>query len=132
MIIEGRVSKVEVKSGTNESTGNQWRRVEFEVEFKEYETDRAYDKVRLEDFHDSVIDNIAEGMLVCCVIGHTVEEYNGRRYNRIRTWEVKCIKKAPAVINNEFEAAAAAVHDRATQANIPSAEEAEDPDDLPF
>ena len=132
MIIEGRVSKVEILSGTSERTGNQWRRVEFEVEFKEYETDKAYDKVRLEDFHGTVIDNIAEGMIVRCVISHSVDEYNGRRFNRIRLWEVKCVKKAPAVINNEFATAAAAVHDRATQANVPSAEEAEDPDDLPF
>ena len=64
MIIQGRVTKVIKREGVNESTGNPWKRVEFIVEFKEYATDKAYDRVALESWHENVVNNIKEDMIV--------------------------------------------------------------------
>lgn len=136
MIIQGRVTKVTKKEGVNESTGNPWKRVEFIVEFKEYATDKAYDHVALESWHENVINNIKEGMMVKAVISHSTHDYNGRTYNDINLWEVHAVKDQAQVAGEQYAIAAsmAAQHDSApAMANVPSTEEpAEDPDDLPF
>ena len=136
MIIEGRVTKVEVKAGISENTGNPWKRVEFVVEYKEYPTDRLYDHIKLESFHESVVDNIKEGMIVKAIVIHRTHEYNGNTYNDIILNEVHCVKKQAQAVEGQYAAAAnmAEQHDQtAAKANVPTAEqEAEDPDDLPF
>lgn len=137
MIIEGRVTKVEVKQGVSESTGNPWKRVEFIVEFKEFPTDKQYDYVALEAWQENVVNNIKENMLVRAVISHKTHEYNGRTFNDIKLEEVHAVKRQAQVMTNQFETAAANMaeqHDSApAAANVPTAEPtAEDPDDLPF
>lgn len=137
MIIEGRVTKVEVKTGVSENTGNTWKRVEFVVEYKEFPTDRFYDHIKLESFHESVVDNIKEGMIVKATVSHRTHEYNGNTYNDIILNEVHCVKKQAQAVEGQYAAAAANMaeqHDQtAARANVPTAEkEAEDPDDLPF
>ena len=134
MIIQGRVNKVEVKKGVS-NAGNPWKRVEFEVEYKEVPTDRTYDKVKLESFHEGVIENIKEGMLVRAVISHKVGEYEGKTFNRIILNEVHCVRNQAQAVGEQYATAAsmAAQHDNApAAANVPTAEPAEDPDDLPF
>ena len=137
MIIEGRVTKVEVKTGVSENTGNTWKRVEFVVEYKEFPTDRFYDHIKLESFHESVVDNIKEGMIVKATVSHRTHEYNGNTYNDIILNEVHCVKKQALAVEGQYAAAAASMaeqHDQtAAKANVPTAETAaEDPDDLPF
>ena len=137
MIIEGRVTKVEVKAGVSENTGNPWKRVEFVVEYKEFPTDRQYDHVKLESFHESVVDNIKEGMIVKAIVSHRTHEYNGNTYNDIILNEVHCVKKQAQAVEGQYAAAAAGMaeqHDQtAAKANVPTTEpEGEDPDDLPF
>jgi hypothetical protein len=136
MIIEGRVTKVEVKTGISESTGNPWKRVEFVVEYKEFPTDRFYDHMKLESFHESVVDNIKEGMMVKAIVSHKTHEYNGNTYNDIILNEVHCVKKQAQAVEGQYAAAAANMaeqHDQtAAKANVPAEQEAEDPDDLPF
>ena len=135
MIIQGRVTKVIKREGVNESTGNPWKRVEFIVEFKEYPTDKAYDRVALESWHENVVENIKEGMIVKAVIGHSTHEYNGRIYNDINLWEVHAVKDQAQVAGEQYAIAAnmAAQHDNAPAAvNVPTAEPAEKPDDRPF
>ena len=136
MIIEGRVTKVEVKTGISENTGNPWKRVEFVVEYKEFPTDRFYDHIKLESFHESVVDNIKEGMMVKAIVSHRTHEYNGNTYNDIILNEVHCVRKQALAVEGQYAAAAnmAEQHDQtAAKANVPTAEqEAEDPDDLPF
>lgn len=135
MIIQGRVTKVIKREGVNESTGNPWKRVEFIVEFKEYPTDKAYDHVVLDSWHENVVNNIKEDMIVKAVIGHSTHEYNGRIYNDINLWEVHAVKDQAQVAGEQYAIAAnmAAQHDNAPAAhNVPTAEPAEKPDDLPF
>ena len=137
MIIEGRVTKVEVKQGVSESTGNEWKRVEFVVEYKEFPTDRFYDHIKLESFHESVVENIKEGMIVKATVSHRTHEYNGNTYNDIILNEVHCVKKQAQAVEGQYAAAAANMaeqHDQtAAKANVPTTEpEGEDPDDLPF
>jgi hypothetical protein len=136
MIIEGRVTKVEVKTGISENTGNPWKRVEFVVEYKEFPTDRFYDHIKLESFHESVVDNIKEGMMVKAIVSHKTHEYNGNTYNDIILNEVHCVKKQAQAVEGQYAAAAANMaeqHDQtAAKANVPAEQEAEDPDDLPF
>ena len=137
MIIEGRVTKVEVKTGISENTGNPWKRVEFVVEYKELPTDRFYDHIKLESFHESVVDNNKEGMMVKAVVSHKTHEYNGNTYNDIILNEVHCVKKQAQAVEGQYAAAAANMaeqHDQtAAKANVPTTEpEGEDPDDLPF
>jgi hypothetical protein len=136
MIIEGRVTKVEVKTGISENTGNPWKRVEFVVEYKEFPTDRFYDHMKLESFHESVVDNIKEGMMVKAIVSHKIHEYNGNTYNDIILNEVHCVKKQAQAVEGQYAAAAANMaeqHDQtAAKANVPAEQEAEDPDDLPF
>lgn len=137
MIIEGRVTKVEVKTGVSENTGNEWKRVEFVVEYKEFPTDRFYDHIKLESFHESVVDNIKEGMIVKAIVSHRTHEYNGNTYNDIILNEVHCVKKQAQAVEGQYATAAANMaeqHDSAPAvANVPTAEPAaEDPDDLPF
>lgn len=137
MIIEGRVTKVEVKTGISENTGNEWKRVEFVVEYKEFPTDRFYDHIKLESFHESVVENIKEGMIVKATVSHRTHEYNGNTYNDIILNEVHCVKKQAQAVEGQYAAAAANMaeqHDQtATHPNVPTTEpEGEDPDDLPF
>jgi hypothetical protein len=136
MIIEGRVTKVEVKTGISENTGNPWKRVEFVVEYKEFPTDRFYDHIKLESFHESVVNNIKEGMMVKAIVSHKTHEYNGNIYNDIILNEVHCVKKQAQAVEGQYAAAAANMaeqHDQtAAKANVPAEQEAEDPDDLPF
>lgn len=137
MIIKGKVIKAEVKEGVSQSTGNPWRRVEFIVEYKEFPTDRFYDRVKLESFHESVVDSIKEGMIVKATVSHRTREYNGNTYNDIILNEVYCVKKQAQAVEGQYAAAAANMaeqHDQtAAKANVPTSESApEDPDDLPF
>lgn len=137
MIIEGRVTKVEVKTGVSENTGNPWKRVEFVVEYKEFPTDRFYDHIKLESFHESVVESIKEGMIVKATVSHRTHEYNGNTYNDIILNEVHCVRKQAQAVEGQYAAAAANMAEQHDQtpaaANVPTEEqEVEDPDDLPF
>ena len=136
MIIQGRVTKVIKREGTSERTGNAWKSVEFIVEFKEYPTDRKYDHIALSTFHEKVIDNIKEDMIVKAVITHKTHEYNDRIYNDIELNEIHVVRNQAQAVGEQYATAAsmAGQHDNApAAANVPTAEpQAEDPDDLPF
>ena len=135
MIIQGRVAQVmEPRTGTR-SDGSEWRSVDFIVEFKEYPTDKSYDRVALNTYQDKVIDNLKVDMIVKAVIGHGTHEYNGRIYNDIYLHEIHAVKNQAQVVGEQYAAAAnmATQHDNTpAAANVPTAEPAEEPDDLPF
>ena len=92
MEVIGQIIKVcEARTGTSERTGNEWKAQGFIVEFKENETDRYFDKVYLETFRQSVIEQLVEGAEVKIGFGHNAKEYNGRYYNEVNLYKFEVL-----------------------------------------
>ena len=135
MEFTGRVKKIlPLRSGVSQRTGNEWKSLPFIFEYHENPTDRYADTVLLETFDTNVIDNLKEGMEICCGFGHRTREYDGKTYNELRLYKIESVKganQAPQGANN-----AAAGNQPTPQTNAPQTAAnvaQEDPnDDLPF
>ena len=102
MEFTGRVKKIlPLRSGVSQRTGNEWKSLPFIFEFFEHETDRYADTVLLETFDTNVIDNLKEGMEICCGFGHKakpITKQDGTQiiYNEIRLYKIESVKGAQA------------------------------------
>ena len=91
----GRVKKIlPLRSGVSQRTGNEWKSLPFIFEYYEHETDRYADTVLLETFDTNVIDNLKEGMEICCGFGHRTREYDGKTYNELRLYKIESVRGA--------------------------------------
>jgi hypothetical protein len=127
----GRVKKIlPLRSGASQRTGNEWKSLPFVFEYFEHETDRYADSVVLETFDTNVIDNLKEGMEICCGFGHRTREYDGKTYNELRLYKIESVKgakQAPQGAN-----APAAEQSPTPQSNGAQAPQNDPNDDLPF
>lgn len=81
----GQIIKVLPKrSGTSERTGNTWETQGFVFEFKEHDTDPWFDRVYLETFDTNIMKNLVEGAVAKIGFRHSVDDYKGRTYNRVK------------------------------------------------
>ena len=97
MEFTGRVKKIlPLRSGVSQRTGNEWKSLPFIFEYYEHETDRYADTVLLETFDTNVIDNLKEGMEICCGFGHRTREYEGKTYNELRLYKIESVRGAQA------------------------------------
>jgi hypothetical protein len=95
MEFQGRVKKIlPLRSGVSQRTGNEWKSLPFVFEYHEHETDRYADSVVLETFDTNVIENLKEGMEICCGFGHRTREYDGKTYNELRLYKIESVKAA--------------------------------------
>ena len=135
MEFTGRVKKIlPLRSGVSQRTGNEWKSLPFIFEYYEHETDRYADTVLLETFDTNVIDNLKEGMEICCGFGHRTREYEGKTYNELRLYKIESVRGAQAAQQAAQGANASAA---GNQPNAPfpqpqhPSNQADD-DDLPF
>ena len=132
MEFKGRIERVfPVQSGTSKS-GSEWRKQDFVFEYFEHETDRWSDKVLLTALNDRVdAYDLHPGDEVTIGFGHSIEEYQGRCYNRVRVYK---FEKTKAVLaeNKPAEQPKAENVDKPTAepAKAPQSDEKES--DLPF
>ena len=135
MEFTGRVKKIlPLRSGVSQRTGNEWKSLPFIFEYYEHETDRYADTVLLETFDTNVIDNLKEGMEICCGFGHRTREYDGKTYNELRLYKIESVRGAQAAQQAAQDANASAA---GNQPNAPFPEPQNpsnqaDDDDLPF
>ena len=135
MEFTGRVKKIlPLRSGVSQRTGNEWKSLPFIFEYYEHETDRYADTVLLETFDTNVIDNLKEGMEICCGFGHRTREYEGKTYNELRLYKIESVRGAQAAQQAAQDANASAVGNQPTppfpEPQNPSNQA--DDDDLPF
>lgn len=132
MEITGRIKEVlQVRSGVSQRTGNEWKALPFVVEYYENPTDRYPDSVVVETMDTNLMPNIREGVNVKIGISHKVREYEGRKYNEIRTYKIEVIGSQRPADNVQ---AAGANNNPLPQQNAPTGTEnaGGDADDLPF
>ena len=135
MEFTGRVKKIlPLRSGVSQRTGNEWKSLPFIFEYYEHETDRYADTVLLETFDTNVIDNLKEGMEICCGFGHQTREYEGKTYNELRLYKIESVRGAQAAQQAAQDANASAA---GNQPNAPfpqpqNPSNQADDDDLPF
>ena len=135
MKFTGRVKKIlPLRSGVSQRTGNEWKSLPFIFEYYEHETDRYADSVLLETFDTNVIDNLKEGMEICCGFGHRTREYEGKTYNELRLYKIESVRGAQAAQQAAQDASASAEGNQPTppfpEPQNPSNQA--DDDDLPF
>jgi len=135
MEFTGRVKKIlPLRSGVSQRTGNEWKSLPFIFEYYEHETDRYADTVLLETFDTNVIDNLKDGMEICCGFGHRTREYDGKTYNELRLYKIESVRGAQAAQQAAQGANASAAGNQPTppfpQPQNPSNQA--DDDDLPF
>ena len=136
----GRVKKIlPLRSGVSQRTGNEWKSLPFIFEFFEHETDRYADTVLLETFDTNVIDNLKEGMEICCGFGHRTREYDGKTYNELRLYKIESVKGANKAPQGANASAAGNIQGHVGQelqkktTDTLQVNQQEDPnDDLPF
>ena len=131
MEFTGRVKKIlPLRSGVSQRTGNEWKSLPFIFEFFEHETDRYADTVLLETFDTNVIDNLKEGMEICCGFAHRTREYDGKTYNELRLYKIESVKREnkPAEPTNGDPS----VIVPQPQNNAPQSPQNDADDDLPF
>ena len=134
MEFQGRIAKVlPVRSGVSQRTGNEWKSLPFIFEYFENPSDRYADSVMLETFDTNVIDNLKEGMDVCCGFGHRTREYtkDGKTMiiNDIRLYKIESVhKEQPA----GHATGMAGGQQQAGKTEAPQQQEGDDNDDLPF
>ncbi len=130
----GRVKKIlPLRSGISQRTGNEWKSLPFIFEYHEHETDRYADSVLLETFDTNVIDNLKEGMEICCGFGHRTREYDGKTYNELRLYKIESVKAAQAAQQAPQGANAPAEAQQTVAQPIAVQTAQNDPnDDLPF
>ena len=135
MEFTGRVKKIlPLRSGVSQRTGNEWKSLPFIFEYYEHETDRYADTVLLETFDTNVIDNLKEGMEICCGFGHRTREYEGKTYNELRLYKIESVRGAQPAQQAAQDANASAA---GNQPNAPfpqpqNPSNQADDDDLPF
>ena len=135
MEFTGRVKKIlPLRSGVSQRTGNEWKSLPFIFEYYEHETDRYADTVLLETFDTNVIDNLKEGMEICCGFGHRTREYEGKTYNELRLYKIESVRGAQAAQQAAQDANVSLAGNQPTppfpQPQNPSNQA--DDDDLPF
>lgn len=130
----GRVKKIlPLRSGVSQRTGNEWKSLPFIFEYHEHETDRYADTVLLETFDTNVIDNLKEGMEICCGFGHRTREYEGKTYNELRLYKIESVRGAQAAQQAPQGANASAAGNQPTPPfPEPQNPSNQDDDDLPF
>ena len=136
----GRVKKIlPLRSGVSQRTGNEWKSLPFIFEYHEHETDRYADTVLLETFDTNVIDNLKEGMEICCGFGHRTREYDGKTYNELRLYKIESVKGANQAPQGANASAAGNIQGHVGQelqkktTDTLQVNQQEDPnDDLPF
>ena len=136
----GRVKKIlPLRSGVSQRTGNEWKSLPFIFEYHEHETDRYADTVLLETFDTNVIDNLKEGMEICCGFGHRTREYDGKTYNELRLYKIESVKAAKQAPQGANASAAGNIQGHVGQelqkktTDTLQVNQQEDPnDDLPF
>ena len=132
MEVKGRIKKVlQVRSGVSQRTGNEWKALPFVVEFFENPTDRFPDSVVVETMDTNLMPSIREGVNVKVGISHKVREYEGRKYNEIRTYKIEVIDSQRPADNVQ---AAGANNNPLPQQNATTGTDnaGGDADDLPF
>ena len=131
MKFQGRVKQIlPLRSGISQKTGNEWKALPFIFEDCEDATDRFADTVMLETFDTNVIDNLKEGMEICCGFAHRTREYEGKTYNELRLYKIESVKgdkQAPQGAN-----APAAVQQPTPPFPEPQHPSNQTDDDLPF
>lgn len=138
MEFNGRIIKVlPVRTGTSQN--GEWKALPFVFEYFEHDTDRYADSVLLETFDEKVINNLKEGMEVCCGWSHKAKDIKKKDgsgmiiINEMRLYKIKCIKLAPS-----SDAGVATNGDPAVTGPQPApfpqpnSNENENDDDLPF
>lgn len=121
MEITGRIKEVlQVRSGVSQRTGNEWKALPFVVEYYENQTDRYPDSVVVETYDTNKMPNIREGVNVKIGISHKVREYEGRKYNEIRTYKIEVIGSQQPADNAQ---AAGANNSPQPQQNAPTGTE---------
>jgi hypothetical protein len=136
----GRVKKIlPLRSGVSQRTGNEWKSLPFIFEYHEHETDRYADSVVLETFDTNVIENLKEGMEICCGFGHRTREYDGKTYNELRLYKIESVKGAQQAPQGANASAAGNIQGHVGQelqkktTDTLQVNQQEDPnDDLPF
>ena len=130
----GRVKKIlPLRSGISQRTGNEWKSLPFIFEYYEHETDRYADTVLLETFDSNVIDNLKEGMEICCGFGHRTREYDGKTYNELRLYKIESVRGAQAAQQAAQDANASLAGNQPTPPfPEPQNPSNQDDDDLPF
>ena len=131
MEFTGRVKKIlPLRSGVSQRTGNEWKSLPFIFEYFENPTDRFADTALLETFDTNVIDNLKEGMEICCGFAHRTREYDGKTYNELRLYKIESVKREnkPAEPTNGDPS----VIVPQPQNNAPHAPQNDAHDDLPF
>ncbi len=132
MEVKGRIKEVlQVRSGVSQRTGNEWKTLPFVVEYYENPTDRYPDSVVVETMDTNLMPSIREGVNVNIGISYKVREYEGRKYNEIRTYKIEVIGSQQPADNVQ---AAGANNNPQPQQNTPTGTEnaGGDADDLPF
>lgn len=132
MEITGRIKEVlQVRSGVSQRTGNEWKTLPFVVEYYENPTDRYPDSVVVETMDTNLMPSIREGVNVKIGISHKVREYEGRKYNEIRTYKIEVIGSQQPADNAQ---AAGVNNNPQPQQSAPTGTEnaGGDADDLPF
>jgi hypothetical protein len=140
MEFQGRVKKIlPLRSGVSQRTGNEWKSLPFIFEYHEHETDRYADSVVLETFDTNVIENLKEGMEICCGFGHRTREYDGKTYNELRLYKIESVKAAQQAAQGASAPAAGNIQGHVGQelqkktTDTLQVNQQEDPnDDLPF
>lgn len=79
----------------NRQDGSAWTAQPFIFEYFEHESDRYSDKVLLETFDTSLTPMIQVNATIKCGFGHSVREFNGRKYNELRLYKLEIIEQAP-------------------------------------
>ena len=131
MEFTGRVKKIlPLRSGVSQRTGNEWKSLPFIFEYFENPTDRFADTALLETFDTNVIDNLKEGMEICCGFAHRTREYDGKTYNELRLYKIESVKREnkPAEPTNGDPS----VIVPQPQNNAPQSPQNDANDDLPF
>ena len=131
MEFTGRVKKIlPLRSGVSQRTGNEWKSLPFIFEYFENPTDRFADTALLETFDTNVIDNLKEGMEICCGFAHRTREYDGKTYNELRLYKIESVKREnkPAEPTNGDPS----VIVPQPQNNAPQSPQNDADDDLPF
>ena len=138
MIIEGRVAAILVPRTGTRSDNTEWKAQPFIVEYFEHETDMTPQSVMLETFDTNVIDNLKEEMIVRCVISlraeHWTKDDRDGWTQRVRLHQIKCVAlpRKKSLFIPEAANMAEQHNNAPAAANVPTAEPAEEPEDLPF
>lgn len=91
MVFDGQIAEVmPVQSGVSKTSGNEWRSQSFVFEYFENPTDRYADRVVLEVMNERIdalqlkqYDKVRVGF------GHSVREYQGRKFNQLRCYSIE-------------------------------------------